>query len=92
MEKRPINDYISLAANEERSNGLGVVATVILWSTIIIMYSCCCRSAYAIDHAPTDAGGACKISSQRTRANLKLLTQISFARDIYSSKKVNLFT
>ena len=35
---------------------------------IIIIYSCCCRSAYAIDHAPTDAGGACKTSSQRTRA------------------------
>ena len=35
---------------------------------LIIIYSCCCRSAYAIDHAPTDAGGACKTSSQRTRA------------------------
>ena len=35
---------------------------------IIIIYSCCSRSAYAIDHAPTDAGGACKTSSQRTRA------------------------
>ena len=34
----------------------------------IYIYSCCCRSAYAIDHAPTDAGGACKTSSQRTRA------------------------
>ena len=26
--------------------------------TVIIIYSCCCRSAYAIDHAPTYAGGA----------------------------------
>ena len=39
-----------------------------LAALIIIIYSCCCRSAYAIDHAPTDAGGACKTSSQRTRA------------------------
>ena len=37
-------------------------------AVIIIIYSCCCRSTYAIDHAPTDAGGACKTSSQRTRA------------------------
>ena len=39
-------------------------------STIVTqaIYSCCCRSTYAIDRAPTDAGGACKISSQRTRA------------------------
>ena len=28
------------------------------------MHSCYCRSAYAIDHTSTDAGGACKISSQ----------------------------
>ena len=34
----------------------------------IIIFLCCRRSAYAIDHAPTDAGGACKTSSQRTRA------------------------
>ena len=38
------------------------------FDNVIIIYSCCCRSAYAIDHAPTDAGGACKTSSQRTRA------------------------
>ena len=28
-----------------------------------IIYSRRCRSAYAIDHAPKNAGGACKISS-----------------------------
>ena len=41
-----------------------------------LYYSCCCHSAYAIDHTPlttldhtpTDAGGAGKTSSQRTRA------------------------
>ena len=33
-----------------------------------LLYLCCCCSTYAIDHAPTVAGGACKISSQRTRA------------------------
>ena len=43
---------------------LGTVVTL----EQIIIYSCCCRSAYAIDHAPTDAGGACKTPSQRTRA------------------------
>ena len=34
----------------------------------MVMYSCCCCSAYTIDPAPTDAGRAGKISSQRTRA------------------------
>ena len=34
----------------------------------IVINSYCCRSAYAIDHAPTYAGGACKFSSQKTRA------------------------
>ena len=44
------------------------VISVDAQTIIIILYSRCCRSACAIDHAPTDAGGACKISSQRTRA------------------------
>ena len=42
-------------------------------TVIIIIYSCCCRSAYAIDHAPTDAGGECysiAISSTTWKADL----------------------
>ena len=50
----------------------------------MIIYSCCCRiySAYAVDHAPTDTGGACKISSERTRA---LLTRVHKFPESHSS-------
>ena len=41
---------------------------IVCRASLIIIYSCCCHSAYAIDHTHTDAGGACKIPSQRTRA------------------------
>ena len=35
---------------------------------IIYIYSCYCCGTYTVDHTPTDAGGACKTFSQRTRA------------------------
>ena len=43
--------------------------TISLVSLAAKLASHCCR-AYAIDHTPTYAGGACKISSPRTSHHL----------------------
>ena len=73
---RPASFNISLTASSPLSwrrrqvhrLSLIVMCKFLLLRTLIIIYSCCCRSSYAIDHTPTHAGRACKISSQRTRA------------------------
>ena len=55
------------------SPGLIQFNNILVQLNILMLLS----SACATDHAPTDAGRACKISSQRTRALLQL-NKVSF--------------
>ena len=57
MYSRFIAAYSS-CTTKSLSKLLTIVALIYLF---IIIYSCYCRSAYAINHAPTHAGRACKI-------------------------------
>ncbi len=58
------------------------------FSITVILYSCCCRSPYAIDYAPTHAGEACKISSQKTRATSCFTTTILIAL-VFLASQIN---
>lgn len=58
MKPKYTLDTIAMTQNNWRTMCLGTC-------TVTIKSSCCCRSAHAIDHTLTYAGGAYKISSQR---------------------------